>query len=44
MWPGRVKSSDLEMGEARARAVVLRSYAEIPVDVPGGSGRRQCLE
>ena len=32
--PGRVKSDDCAEGEARARAVRLRSCAEIPVVVP----------
>jgi hypothetical protein len=34
MCPGRVKSLGREWGEASARAVRLRSCAEIPVVVP----------
>lgn len=34
IWPGRVKSSGVALGEARARTVRLRSCAEMPVDVP----------
>lgn len=34
MWPGLEKSSGVEVGDARARAVRLRSCAEIPVEVP----------
>ena len=34
IWPGRLKSVGREVGEASARAVRLRSCAEMPVVVP----------
>lgn len=34
MWPGRERSSGLVSGQTRARTVVARSAAEIPVVVP----------
>lgn len=34
IWPGRLKSSDLELGDASAKMVVALSLAETPVLVP----------